>query len=215
MRKISLTKRKINLNKLIDYGFKKIGDIYFFKCHLPNFPFVACYSLIGNELECHLIDDEFNEDYELVDVTNVISGYAKLVNEEYEKVTNDIILECTEQIKTQMERIIDYVTNQYNDNLEYLWNKFPNDAIIRRKDNKKWYCLFMKINAKKLGMDSEDILDVIDLRGNEDKIALIDNKVFFSGYHMNKNHWFTLILDERMNDQEIISLIYESHLLAK
>lgn len=215
MRKISLTKRKINLNKLIDYGFKKIGDIYFFKCHLPNFSFTACYSLIGNELECHLIDDEFNEDYELVDVTNIPSGYVKLVNEEYEKVTNDIILECTEQIKTQMERVIDYVTNQYNDNLEYLWNKFPNDAIIRRKDNKKWYCLFMKINAKKLGIDGENSLDIIDLRGHEDKIALIDNKVFFPGYHMNKKHWFTLILDERMNDEEIIILINDSCLLAK
>ena len=215
MRKISLIERKLNLDKLIDYGFKKVDDIYFFKCHLSNYPFIASYYLKDNELECHLIDDELNEDYELVDVNNVTSGYVKLVNEEYENITNDIILKCYDKVKTQMERIVDYISNYFDDELEHLWDKFPKDAIIRRKDNKKWYCLFMKISAKKIGIDSEGSLDIMDLRGKENIIASIDNKFIFKGYHMNKKHWFTLVLDERMSDNDIINLIKESYLLAK
>ena len=59
------------------------------------------------------------------------------------------------------------------------------------------------------------MLNVIDLRGNEDTINSIDNKIIFPGYHMNKKHWFTLIFDERMSDESIINLINKSYLLAK
>lgn len=168
----------------------------------------------NNELECYLIDEEFNEEYNLVDVLNLY-GYSKLVNLEYESIINDIILKCSIKEKTQLERIIDYVCHNYNDILEHLWDKNPTNAIIRRKDNKKWYCLFMKVEAKRLKINKETVFDVIDLRGNEDTINSIDNKIIFPGYHMNKKHWFTLILDERMSDESIINLINKSYLLAK
>lgn len=73
----------------------------------------------------------------------------------------------------------------------------------------------MKVEAKRLKINKETVLDVIDLRGNEDAINSIDNKIIFPGYHMNKKHWFTLILDERMSDESIINLINKSYLLAK
>ena len=214
MRVIDLSKRKINLNAFINYGFNKNDNYYFFYKSLPNYPFVAHFYLKNNELECSLIDEEFNEEYNLVDVSN-LKGYSKLVNLEYESIINDIILKCSIKYKTQLERIIDYVCHNYNDNLEHLWDKNPANAIIRRKDNKKWYCLFMKVEAKRLKINKETVLDVIDLRGNEDTINSIDNKIIFPGYHMNKKHWFTLILDERMSDESIINLINKSYLLAK
>ena len=67
MRKIDLSKRKIDEKELIRYGFIRRGDAFFLKKHLPSFPFNACYLLKGNILESRLIDDDSEEEYELVD----------------------------------------------------------------------------------------------------------------------------------------------------
>ena len=213
MRKIDLTNRIINLDAFINYGFYNTDNNLSMKVHLASFPFTAFYILKDKILECHLIDDAFNDDYELVDIVSA-NGYSKQVNEEYEAITNDIISRCTVKTKSQVERIIEYTTNHYKDELEHLWVKFPDDSIIRKKENQKWYCLFMKVEAQKLGLKENKIYDVIDLRGNEKKINSIDNKIIFPGYHMNKKHWFTLILDERISDNEIYSMIEESYSLA-
>ncbi len=214
MRKIELKDRKIDLKKFQERGFKKEEDSLSLRVPLPSFPFTAIYHLKKEELNCQLIDDSLKEEYELVDISNS-NGYAKKVNEEYEKVTSDILSMCTIKIKTQKERIIEYTTDHYKDELEHLWEKFPDDSIIRKKENKKWYCLFMRVEAEKLGLKEKKIYDVIDLRGSEAKISSIDNLIFFLGYHMNKKHWYTLILDDRLKDEEIFSLIEESHSLAK
>ena len=75
MRVIDLSKRKINLNAFINYGFNKNDNYYFFYKSLPNYPFVAHFYLKNNELECYLIDEEFNEEY---NYKNKRHGVSKL-----------------------------------------------------------------------------------------------------------------------------------------
>ena len=64
MRKIDLSKRKIDEKELIQYGFIRRGDAFLLKKHLPSFPFSACYILKGETLESRLIDDDSEEEYE-------------------------------------------------------------------------------------------------------------------------------------------------------
>lgn len=215
MRKIDLSKRKIDREELTRYGFIKRGDAFFLKKHLPSFPFSACYFLKGNTLESSLLDDDLEEEYELVDATSEMQGYSRGVNEEYQALTEEILSSCTKKIKTQAERILEYVSNHYGDEIEHLFEKSPEVAIIRKKENRKWYCLFMKIEAKKLSLNENQIFDVLNLKGNEKRILSIDHEFTFPGFHMNKKHWYTIILDERMKDEEIISLVEESYSLAK
>lgn len=215
MRKIDLSKREIDEKELIQYGFIRRGDAFFLKKHLPSFPFSACYILKGETLESRLIDDDSEEEYELVDAKNGMQGYSRGVNEEYQVLTEEILSSCTKRIKTQTERIVLYVANHYGDEVEHLFEKSPDVIVIRKKENRKWYCLFMRIEAKKLSLNEKQIFDVLDLRGREQRILSIDNEFTFPGFHMNKKHWYTIILDERMKDEEIISLIEESYSLAK
>lgn len=37
------------------------------------------------------------------------------------------------------KELIEYVCSTYGDELEFLWQKFPDNAIWRRKDTGKWY----------------------------------------------------------------------------
>ncbi len=44
------------------------------------------------------------------------------------------------------------------------------------------------------------------------KIAnLLNQKGYYKAYHMNKDNWITIILDDTLKDQEILNLIKQSH----
>ena len=116
----------------------------------------------------------------------------------------------------QAKDIISYIKNTYGDELEYLWQKFPNNAVVRRCDNKKWYAAILTISRKKLGFDSDETVEIIDLRLNPEEMeTTVDNIKYFPGYHMNKKHWITLCLDGTVHTKEIFARIDNSYKLAK
>lgn len=114
------------------------------------------------------------------------------------------------------KEVINYVHQAYGDALEFLWPKFPNNAIWRRKDSRKWYAALLSVSKKKLGIDSDDIVEIIDLRMDPEMLTfLVDNKKYYPGYHMNKRHWCTIILDGSVTLEEIYARIDESFVLAR
>ncbi len=89
----------------------------------------------------------------------------------------------------QMEEIIARTTEEFQEEPEYLWEKFPTNAIIRRKDNRKWYAVLVKIMPEKIGLVGENAMDVVVLRGNPAEISHeIAEKIGFLAYHMNKKN---------------------------
>lgn len=114
------------------------------------------------------------------------------------------------------KKVISHVYQTYGDELEFLWPKFPNNAIWRRKDSGKWYAALLVVSKKKLGIDSDDIAEIINLRMDPEMlIFLVDNKKYYPGYHMNKRHWCTIILDGSVPLEEIYARIDESFVLAR
>ena len=115
----------------------------------------------------------------------------------------------------QAKSVITYVRNTYGDELEYLWKKFPDNAVVRRKDNQKWYAALLTVSRRKLGIDSDEMIEILDLRMKpEDIETIVDNKKYFPGYHMNKKHWITICLDGTLLIEEICSKIDDSYKLA-
>lgn len=45
-------------------------------------------------------------------------------------------------------RVIEYVREKYQNDFEYLWQKFPNNAVVRRSDNRKWYAALLTARKK-------------------------------------------------------------------
>lgn len=112
----------------------------------------------------------------------------------------------------QAKQIIKYAKEKYNNELEFLWNKFPKYAIFRHKENKKWYALLISLEENKLGIEGDKIVDIIVLKNKRENIInLIDNKKYFAGYHMNKRNWFTIKLDDSIPIKEIYNFIDESY----
>lgn len=116
----------------------------------------------------------------------------------------------------QAQMLIDYVRNTYEDEMEFLWEKFPDNAVWRRKDNEKWYGAILTVQRNKLGIDSKEIAEIIDLRIQPEEMeAVLENKHYYPGWHMNKKHWYTIVLDDGVPDEEICRRLDESYRLAK
>lgn len=215
MQRIDLRNRKTDLDAFLKYGFIKDKDTYTFHRRLEKHPFTAYYILKGSIIFSYLIDDAFMDEYVIVDQKDKDDGYSGHLKEEYNALTENILSACTVKILTQRERIIQKTIGRYQGSLDFPFEKSPYAAVIRKKKSRKWYCLFLRVKASVLSIETNDTIDILNLRGDEERISAIDKKTIFPAYHMNKAHWFTVILDDRLNDEEIMELIDKSYQLVR
>lgn len=116
---------------------------------------------------------------------------------------------------TQAHRIMDFITSEYGDKAEYLF-EHDDTAVFRKGNKKKWYAVIMTISKRKLGIDSDDKIDVLNVKLNPNEIALLIDRVsYFPAYHMNKKHWCTIPLDGSLDIDEICYRIGQSYELVK
>ena len=134
----------------------------------------------------------------------------------YDKALEDIEKHCFENTKSAIvQSILDYAKSKYGDEPEYLWEGYDY-AVLRRKDTQKWYALIMDVPQKKLKLEGDSIVDILDIRFDAEKLAeKIDGKRFFFAYHMNKKHWITILLNGSVSPEEIFGYIDDSYQMAK
>ena len=65
-----------------------------------------------------------------------------------------------------------------------------------------------------MGINKDEIVEIIDLRVDKNKPSIVDNEKIFAGYHMNKKSWITICLDNSLETEEIINLLDNSYKLA-
>ena len=89
-------------------------------------------------------------------------------------------------------------------------------AVLRHKDNKKWYGVILKVGRDKLGFSETDVVDVLNVKCEPLLIgSLLMKGGFFPAYHMNKDLWISILLENTVTDEEIKSLIEMSYELTK
>ncbi len=206
-----------NLKKLEAFGFKKAGGIYSYSTDIMAGQFSLQVAL-AEKMQAVLIDKDSGEPY-ILHLTNAEGAFVGKIRAECQAVLSQIAESCfeTEVFHNEQTRAaIGYIREKYGDEPEFLWEKFPDNAIVRRKDNKKWYVAILTVSAQKIGRAEAETAEIIDLRGYPDEIALaIDNQKYYPAYHMNKKHWYTICLDESVSMAELFKWIDDSFLLAQ
>lgn len=82
------------------------------------------------------------------------------------------------------------------------------DAVLRHKDNNKWYGLIMEVGRDKLGMTGDGEVDVLNVKCEPILIgSLRMQEGFFPAYHMNKDSWISILLEGPVADEEIKNLL--------
>ena len=212
--------KKIDLKRLKKFGFKLKDNSYYYTTSLLKNQFEMCVKInVDNSIFTEIIDGETSEPYVLHLLETKRNAYGEKVYKTYSEVLERIKKECFEDeiFKTDYTKeVVDYVKNKYGDELEFLWEKSPKTAVVRRKNSNKWYAVILTLSKRKLNLDSDELVEVINLHNSPEEIEkLIDNKRYFLAYHMNKKHWCTICLDGTVELKEIYKLIDISYELAK
>ncbi len=109
----------------------------------------------------------------------------------------------------QTKRIMVQVQEKYGNQLEYLWEKSPDTAVLRHEGNQKWYAVLMKISWDKLEKGREGQVEAVNLK--HDQVAdLLSKKGIYPAFHMNKRYWISVALDDTLSDEEVLELIEKS-----
>ena len=109
------------------------------------------------------------------------------------------------------EEIFQYVKEQYGTEPEYLWKKDPDSAVLRHK-NGKWYAVLMTVEKSKLGLEENDLVDIMDVKCNPEMTSMIIQTYgFLPGYHMNKQHWITILLDGSVSAAKTLDFLDMSY----
>jgi len=136
----------------------------------------------------------------------------------YENALKEIAETCFDQavFKSLLTGdVIAYARDTFGEEPEFLWERYPDNAVLRRKDNRKWYAALLTVAGNKVGLASDDIVTIADLRADENDVPeLIKRRGFAPAWHMNKKHWFTVLLDGSVELSEIIGLLVKSRELA-
>ncbi len=212
-------RRKLVPERLIGYGFTHRDGVYQFSTTVMDGQFQLSIAITDSGVvDTKMMDTASNEEYVLHRVPGASGAFVGAVKEAYESILLDIAERCFEAdvFKSQQANaIIHYVRQTYGDELEYLWKQFPDNAVWRRKDTRKWYGALLTVSKRKLGINSDEVVEVIDLRADPNKMdSLIDHVKYFPGWHMNKKSWITMILDGSVPLVEMEARINESYRLA-
>ncbi|MDE6372100.1 MAG: MmcQ/YjbR family DNA-binding protein, partial [Clostridia bacterium] len=201
-------KKVIDFDKLSQYGFVLNKEKFEYQTEILDKQMTLFISIDKKgAINTHVVDLETQEQYTLFLAEDAVGSFVGSVRQEYERVLRDIADKCcvTQVFKSKISQdVIEYVRTKYGDELEFLWKKFDDNAIWRRKDNGKWYGLILIVPKIKIGLDSQEKVEIIDLRVSPQEVeSLIDNKRYFPAYHMNKKSWTTLCLAGSMEPEEI------------
>lgn len=113
------------------------------------------------------------------------------------------------------EEFFDCVKEEYGVEPDFPFNKDFVSGIFRHKHNRKWFAAALVVPKNRLGVDSDEIVDILNLKCDPIlRTSLMSEKGFYTAYHMNKVHWVTIVLNEA-SEENIRTLLDLSFSLTK
>ncbi len=118
-------------------------------------------------------------------------------------------------LNIQADEVANFIEKTFGARGEFLFA--DSDTVVFRKGvRKKWYAVIMTISKEKLGLQSDEKVQVLNVKLSPNDVALIvDFLSYFPAYHMNKKHWCTILLNGTLDTDEICYRIGQSYDLVK
>ena len=207
----------LNVKKILQHGFKRNGEKFFRRDEIINGFTAKIIIDAGGNVTTKIFDAD-GELYTLHLVEGASGSFVGSIKDAHEKILHDVAENCfDEQIYSgeQTLKVVELIREKFSGAPEFLWEKFPNFAVFRRADNRKWYAVIMVVPREKLQLAGKDELEILNLRVEPEELnRLVDGEKYFRGWHMNKKSWMTLRLDGALSFDEISSRLEQSYRLA-
>ena len=99
------------------------------------------------------------------------------------------------------QSFLEYCLNTYGTPPDYPFDEDFETAVLRHKSNRKWYALAMHVSRRKFGFDSDEVIDVVNLKLPTEMFGSFGaSEGVYPAYHMNKLHWISVLLPDAPDD---------------
>ena len=111
------------------------------------------------------------------------------------------------------QEFFEYCLSTYSTSPDYPFDEDFETAVLRHTDNRKWYAIVMRVSRRKFGFDSDEVIDVVNLKLPTEMFGSFGAPDgVYPAYHMNKLHWISLLLPDAPDDvvQFLVKGSYEA-----
>ena len=200
---------QLNQEKASAYGFIENEGVWSDTFQILDGDFVMTVSITTDNVSFQVFDQETGDLYPQVHMESMRGSFVGSVREACLEILYQIRKACFDVqdfICPQTKRIMDQVQEKYGNQLEYLWEKSPDTAVLRHEDSKKWYAVLMRISWDRLDKGREGLVEAVNLK--HDCVAdLLSQKGIYPAFHMNKRYWISLALDDSLSDDDVLDLL--------
>ena len=203
---------QFNSKKAKEYGFVENQGVWTYSSTILQGDFLMMVTVEDGDLSFQVYDQETGDLYPQVHMKSMRGTFVGTVREACLEELFDIRKACFEVqefLCPQTKRIMALLQEKYGNQLEYLWEKSPDTAVLRHEDNQKWYAILMRISWEKLDKGKEGEVEVVNLK-NDQVAEMLTLKGIYPAFHMNKSYWISVPLDDKLSDQQILDLIKTS-----
>ena len=204
--------------ELLAFGFSESGGEYRFSHNFSNGDFQMLLMIIGKKVLLEVIDLATEESYSPFFVAHPMGSFVRQMREESDEIILKIKETCFEKDyeNDYIARFDRFVKEEFDVLPEVTWEEYPNFFTYHRKDNRKWFAIIIQAEYRKLGIEKDGLANIIDFKADSNDIPLLlEREDLFPGYHMNKKHWLTFLLDGSSPFENLVPLIRKSYELAK
>ena len=202
--------------KAKEYGFIENQGVWTYSSTILQGDFLMMVTVEDGDLSFHVYDQETGDLYPQVHMESMRGTFVGSVREACLEELFDIRKACFEVqefLCPQTKRIMALVQEKYGNQLEYLWEKSPDTAVLRHEDNQKWYAILMRIPWDRLDKGRDGLVESVNLK--HDQVAdLLSLMGIYPAFHMNKRYWISLPLDDTLTDEKVLELFDRSWFLT-
>ena len=173
---------------------------------------------VNGDADFRVYETETGEEYMPAHVYGSTGAFVGEIHTECEAILKSIAVKCCCSDHFQWEqskRILAFIRNTYGAEPEFLWDRFPDCAALRVPGKSPWFALIGRIPMEKLHLGGNGPAEIINLKDEPERVkSRIEAGEALPAYHMNKQHWYTVILNDTIPDDKIAALIENSYALV-
>ena len=218
-------RRKIRSEALGPFGFTRDGECWRYEEIFMGGDFRVELTVgPDGKLSGRVVELSTEEEYLPVQIASRTGAFVSQVREAYRAVLERVAAACSEPRpfrSEQANRLAQAIFSRYGEEPDNPFSGLPEASVFRYPPSRKWYALVMDVRRSVVtGEKTEEgeespLTEVMNLKADPARIPKLHALPgIWPGYHMNHAHWISILLDDELPDETILSLIDASRKYA-
>lgn len=119
--------------------------------------------------------------------------------------------------------IMNYISERYDVEPQYLWDTYPDYAVFRHPGNGKWFAVIMNVDTTSVDIKQEGPrsmvnsteCDLLVIKADPEDVDFYKYQAGYGpAYHMNKKHWLSILLSGPADDEDVMAFVDQSYALT-